>query len=166
MNKNRYWIAKSEPAISVIEDFKNRQKVAVETLQELMDKYGFSEMTVCGGKINAIYLEKEPDLKIWKRVKGADSRSSRWYSPRCKEGKEIIKDLRRAEFVSDEEVKSKCFKNKMFLISKSEGIFIPHAFLEEIGDAFVISACDDDRWEPIEGLEELKTSEYFALKGE
>ena len=156
-----YYLIESGKAKEVLSQMQLAKKQFDEHLSKLSEKYGCndSETLSSGGCIVGLcFVAAQPDKKLWREVSGWTD----YYFPRrnTKKGKEIAAEINAVKRVSSLWLAENFLGNRGALI----GCKFVSAGLEKLGDNFVIITGKSEEWKPIEGLRELKNSEYWLMK--
>lgn len=162
-----HWRIDGGKAAKGLAKLKQKQRVQREATDAFLAKHGAENVLLATGgfgrHVSGVICDK-PATRGWKQKKGEDPR---WWFPdrRSAAGKSNEREMREIECASTNDVGIALLGCEWAERGNGRGgSFIHRARLEIFGDVHVVSAIKDDCWKPIDGLTELKASEYWALK--
>jgi hypothetical protein len=152
-----YYICKNGKAMDIVKQHIKDSKEGNKKTFKLCKKLGGTgqvSISPLSGKLYSIEFEKEPDRNIWAK----DSQNINFYRPkkRCKASKEILESFNSITIPT-----SWSFTFKFFPESMPK-----HSVGFETIDGKYILSCRSNILEGYEGIKKVKTSKYFAMKGD
>lgn len=162
----RYWLVESDEAKQKYQELMDNDQENRQQIFELCSDVGANTEKFLveprTGKIAGLIFDQKPDCKIWKPVKNHENT----YMPKLssKKGKLINECLKNIKLFNNEDI-GKNFLGGSFIFHSCDMFRAGIEFFDN--ETIVISAKDIKdgfKWKPINGLKELKASEYWQIK--